>query len=103
MGLLSRVLFFPVAVPWAGVFWTLGKVQKAVEEELTDDSTIKQELMELQMLLELGDIDDEEYLAREQALMSRLREVRAWREKLGMSTAVGPVRVARDDESAAEE
>ena len=39
-----------------------GKVQTVVEEELTDDTPVKQELMELQMQLELGDIDDDEYV-----------------------------------------
>jgi hypothetical protein len=53
--------------------------------------------MELQMLLELGDIDDEEYARREARLMQQLREVRAWREHFGMSTPGGPVRVARGD------
>jgi hypothetical protein len=67
-----------------------------VEEQLVDDSPIKQELMELQMLVELGDIDDEEYIRREAVLMQRLREVREWRERLGMATAGGPVRVARE-------
>jgi hypothetical protein len=71
-------------------------VQHVVEEELTDDSSVKQELMELQMLLELGDIDDEEYVEREAALMARLREVREWRERLGKGTTGGPVRVARE-------
>lgn len=98
MGLLSKLLFFPVTGPVAGIKWSLGKVQSVVEEELTDDAPIKQELMELQMQLELGDIDDAEYLEREAALMARLREVRAWRERLGKSTSGGPVRVARDTE-----
>lgn len=97
MGLLSNILFFPVTGPVAGIRWTLGKVQAVVEEELTDDSAIKQELMELQMLLELGDIDDAEYVRREAALMQRLREVREWRERLGKGVSGGPVRVARDD------
>jgi Gas vesicle protein G len=96
MGLLTKLLFFPVAGPVAGIKWSLGKVQSVVEEELTDDSPIKQELMELQMQLELGDIDDREYVEREAALMVRLREVRAWRERLGKGTAGGPVRMARD-------
>jgi hypothetical protein len=48
------------------------------------------------MLLELGDIDDDEYVRREAALMQRLRDVREWRERLGMPTAGGPVRVARE-------
>lgn len=100
MGLLSSILLFPVAGPTAGIRWSLDKVMAVVREELTDDSTVKQELMELQMLLELGDIDDDEYVRRERALMERLREVRRWREEFGMSAPGGPVRVARDDADA---
>ena len=103
MGLLSNILFFPVTGPVAGVRWALGKVQAVVEEELTDDSSVKQELMELQMLLELGDIDDAEYVRREAALMQRLRDVRDWRERLGKGVSGGPVRVARDEDEGAEE
>ena len=98
MGLLTNLLFFPVTGPVAGIKWSLGKVQKVVEEELTDDAPIKQELMELQMRLELGDIDDAMYAQQEAALMARLREVRAWRERFGKGTSGGPVRVARDGE-----
>ncbi|SRR6266566_1515760 len=96
MGLLSNLLFFPITGPVAGIKWTLGKVQQVVEEELTDDTPIKQELMELQMQLELRDIDDAEYTSREAELMARLRDVRAWRGRLGKPTSGGPVRVARD-------
>ncbi len=98
MGILTKVLFFPVTGPVAGIKWSLGKVMGVVEEELTDDAPIKQELMELQMKLELGDIDDDEYVRREADVMLRLREVRAWKEKLGKATSGGPVRVARDAE-----
>ena len=96
MGLLTNLLLFPISGPVAGIKWSLGKVQKVVEEELTDDTPIKQDLMELQMRLELGDIDDAEYVEREAELMARLREVRAWRERFGRATSGGPVRVARD-------
>lgn len=98
MGLLSKLLFFPVTGPVAGIKWSLGKVQGVVEEELTDDTSVKQDLMELQMRLELGDIDDAEYVEQEAALMARLRDVRAWREKLGKANPGGPVRMARDSE-----
>ena len=70
-------------------------VEPGQEEELVDDAPVKQELMELQMQLELGDITDDEYVEREAALMVRLREVRAWRERLGKGTSGGPVRVAK--------
>ena len=96
MGLLTNLLLFPISGPVAGIKWSLGKVQKVVEEELTDDTPIKQDLMELQMRLELGDIDDAEYVEREAELMARLRDVRAWRERFGRATSGGPVRVARD-------
>ena len=106
MGLLSNLLFFPITGPVAGIKWSLRKVAQVVDEELTDDTAIKQEYMELQMQLELGDIDDEEYRRRESEIMARLREVRAWREKLGKGNPGGPVRVAapsqqepRDDEA----
>ena len=98
MGILSKVVFFPITGPVAGIKWSLNKVIQVAEEELTDDAPVKQELMELQMKLELGDITDDEYVEREAVLMARLREVRAWREKFGKATAGGPVRVARGDD-----
>src|SRR6266480_2414497 len=94
MGLLSNLLFFPITGPVAGIKWTLGKVQQVVDEELTDDTPIKQELMELQMQLELGDITDEEYTSREAELMQRPRDVRVWRERLGKGVSGGPVKVS---------
>ena len=98
MGLLSSILLAPFTGPWDGTMWTLDKVRRAVEEELTDDSAVKEDFMRLQLELEEGEIDDDEYIVREQAIMQRLREVREWREKLGMSVGGGPVRVARDDD-----
>lgn len=108
MGLLSTILFWPVTGPVAGIKWTLGKVQRVVEDELVDDTPVKESLMELQMRLELGDIDDETYVAQEAALMRQLRDIREWRERLGMGTAGGPVRMARpsdeqDSESGGDE
>ncbi len=98
MGLLTSLLTFPVSGPIAGIQWSLRQVQRIVDDELTDDTPIKQELMELQMRLEMGEIDDGEYRAHEATLMTRLREVRAWRERLGRETSGGPVRVARSPE-----
>jgi hypothetical protein len=94
MGLLTNLLLFPIAGPVAGIKWSLRQIQQVVDEELTDDTPVKQELMELQMQLELGDIDDAEFRRREADLMLRLREVRAWRERLGKGVAGGPVRVS---------
>jgi hypothetical protein len=97
MGLLSSILLAPFTGPIDGALWTMEKLQRVVQEELTDDTSIKEELMQLQLQLESGEIDDDEYVAREGDVMRRLREVRAWREQLGMSVSGGPVRVARDE------
>lgn len=94
MGLLKHLLFWPVTGPKFLIDFSLDKVQGAVREELTDDAPIKAELLELQLLLEVGDIDDDEFRRREQLLMQRLREIREWREEFGMAVSGGPVRVA---------
>ena len=99
MGLLTNILLSPFLGPIWGTKWTLDKVDRVVREELTDDTPVKEELMTLQLQLEMGEIDDAEYVRREAEIMQRLREVREWREKLGMSTSGGPVRVAESGES----
>ena len=101
MGLLKHILFWPVTGPLYLIDFSLGKVEGVVREELTDDTRIKAELMELQLQLELGDIDDDEYVRREADLMLQLREIRQWREEFGMGVAGGPVRVQapRGDET----
>jgi Gas vesicle protein G len=82
VGLLAKLIFFPVAGPVAGIRWTLGQVQRVAEQELTDDTKIKNDLMELQLRLELGEIDEVEYAKAEAVLMQQLRDVREWRERL---------------------
>jgi len=99
MGLLTNILLAPFLAPIYGTKWTLDKVDRVVREQLTDDTPIKEDLMALQLQLEMGEIDDAEYVRREAELMQRFREVREWREKLGMPTSGGPVRVAEGDET----
>ncbi len=82
MSLLKHLLFGPVTLPVAGVRWVLGQVQTAAEAELTDDSSLKTELLELQMELELGEIDEETYSAQEAELFAQMRAVRAYREQM---------------------
>jgi hypothetical protein len=100
MGLLKHLLFWPVTGPKFLIDFSLRRVEGVVRDELTDDTPIKAELLELQLQHELGDIDDAEYARRETALMARLREVRDWRERYGMSVSGGLVRVASDEPTA---
>lgn len=102
MGLLKHLLFWPVTGPSFLTRFSLEKVADTAREELTNDEAIKEELLALQMRLELGEIDDDEYVAQEAALMQRLRDVRYWREQYGMGTSGGPVRVAQGEQSTEE-
>ena len=99
MGLLTNILLAPFLGPVWGTRFTLDKVDRAVREQLTDDTPIKEDLMALQLKLEMGEIDDAEYVKQEAEIMQRLREVREWRERFGMSVGGGPVRVAEDNET----
>lgn len=94
MGLLKHLLFWPVTGPSFLTRFSIGKVNDVVREELTDDSPVKEALLELQLQLESGEIDEEEYVEQENALMQQLREVRRWREEFGMGVSGGPVRIA---------
>ncbi len=102
MGILKHLLFWPVTGPLFLARFSLEKVEGVVREQLTDDAAIKAELLELQLQLELGEVDDDTYAAREAALMQRLREVREWRERFDMGVSGGLVRVAAPEETAPE-
>jgi hypothetical protein len=93
MGILKHLLFWPVTGPSFLIRFSLNRVHGLVREELTDDSRIKAELMELQLALELGEIDEAGYLAREAELLQQLRDIREWREEFGMGVSGGVVRV----------
>src|SRR5690348_16219211 len=82
MLIIDRLLLLPITGPVAGIRWCLNQVVKIAEQELMDDSAVKDELLELQMALETGDMSEEDYAAREAALMRRLREIRDYRERL---------------------
>ncbi|HET7273969.1 MAG TPA: gas vesicle protein GvpG [Longimicrobiaceae bacterium] len=98
MGLLKHLLFWPVTGPEFLIKYSIETVEDVVREELTDDQVIKEDLMALQMQLELGEIDDDEYVEREAEMMARLRDVRHWREEFGMGLSGGPVQVKRDED-----
>jgi hypothetical protein len=93
MGILKHLLFWPVTGPTFLARFSLEKVQGVVRDELTDEGRVKEALLDLQLRLELGDIDEEAYVREEAELMEQLREVRRWKEEFGMGSRGGVVRV----------
>lgn len=102
MGFLKHLLFWPVTGPMYLAEFSMEKVQGVVKEQLTDVGRVKEALLDLQLRYELGDVDEEEYVAEEARLMEQLREVRRWREEFGMGTRGGVVQMASAEERAAD-
>ena len=61
MLLIDDLLLAPVN----GFKFILGQIQKMADQELNDDTVIKEQLLELQMRYELEEISDEEFRERE--------------------------------------
>ena len=53
------------------------QIAELADQELVDESMLREDLLLLQVKYEEGDIDDDEYVEREAALMVRLREIKA--------------------------
>ncbi len=56
--------------------FVLDKVVAAAEAEMQDDGALREQLLEAQMRLELGEISDEEFAATERDILARIREIK---------------------------
>lgn len=63
-------------LPFSGFKFILGQLQKIADQELNDESVIKEQLLELQMRLELEEVSEEEFTEREAELFARLRAIK---------------------------
>jgi hypothetical protein len=79
MGILTKILTFPVTGPIDGTIWIAQKLLEQAEGEIYDEGKVRAKLMELEMLLDLGEISEETYMDAEDELLERLREIRAYK------------------------
>ncbi len=75
---LDDLLLFPIT----GFKFILRTLQRAAEQEYTDDAPLKERLLELQLSLENGEISEGEYERAEREILQQLREVQARRREL---------------------
>ena len=75
--MLFKLLGAPFTLPGAGMKFIFNQIADMANQELDDESVLREDLLLLQVQYEEGDIDDDEYAEREAALMVRLREVKA--------------------------
>ena len=73
------VLTFPVSVPVDAALWTARKLAERAEEVYYDDAPVRAALMELEMKLDLGEIDEETFEQEETQLLQRLKEIREYK------------------------
>ena len=78
MLLIDDLLLSPIA----GFKFILRTLQRIAEEQYTDDAPVKERLLELQVLLESGEISEEEYVQREGEILHELREIEKRKREL---------------------
>jgi hypothetical protein len=69
--------------------FVLDKVIAAAETEMQDDSVLREQLLEAQMRLELGELTDEEFAEIEQDVLTRIRDIKGRQQ--------GPISMSPDD------
>lgn len=71
MLLIDDILLAPIT----GFQFILRTLAKVAEEQYTDDAPLKERLLELQVRLDSGEINEEEYAAEEAEILRLLREI----------------------------
>src|SRR5262245_50717774 len=56
--------------------FVLDKIVAAAEAESQDDTSLREQLLEAQMRLELGEIDEDEFAEIERDVLARIREMK---------------------------
>jgi hypothetical protein len=72
-----------------GIGFVLDKVASAVDAEMNDERSLREDLLAAQMSLELGEMDEEEFAEVERDVLARLREIREERQATGAVSLEG--------------
>lgn len=62
--------------PLKGVLFIAEKINEVIEKEMSDEGSLKERLMALQLKFEMDEIDEEEYDRREDELLKLLENIR---------------------------
>ncbi|MEK7121499.1 MAG: gas vesicle protein GvpG [Patescibacteria group bacterium] len=58
------------------LIWLAEELREIAEREITDESKLKEELLEARTLYETDQIGEEEYIKREDEILKRLEDIR---------------------------
>ena len=70
--ILDDILFAPLN----GLIFIAEKINDVVEKETSDEGTVKEQLMALQLRFELDEIDEKQYDREEDELLNKLERIR---------------------------
>jgi len=76
MSIILNTLLAPLIGPMKGLLWVAEQIKDQADAEIYDDSKILVELSELELRLDLGQIELENFEAQEDVLLQRLQKVR---------------------------
>jgi hypothetical protein len=76
------MIFTLLSLPLDGFKFILNTLVKVAEEQWTDDAPLKQQLLELQVLLDNGDITEDEYVETEAKILRHLRDIQERKREL---------------------
>ena len=83
--------------PLTGFKFILRTLQRVAEQEYTDDTPLKERLLELQVKLDEGELSEEQYVAEEAGIIRELREIQnRKREIAGLPPEEGPLSMSRN-------
>jgi hypothetical protein len=76
MFLIDDILLAPLK----GILFLGKKINEVIEKETSDEGSVKERLMALQLKFEMDEIDEEEYDRREDELLQLLGNIREQKE-----------------------
>jgi uncharacterized tellurite resistance protein B-like protein len=88
---LGKLLTAPISLPVAGMKFIFQQVADLADQELNDEGSLREQLLLLQVQLEDGDIEEEEFAEREAELLARLHEISERKLAATLTEATTPV------------
>jgi hypothetical protein len=74
--MIFKLLTAPLTLPMAGMKFVFQQVADLADQELNDEDNLREQLLLLQVQLEEGDIDDDDFAEREADILARLRAIK---------------------------
>ena len=87
MNLLFKLLTLPVTGPLDVALWAARTIAERAEDVYYDEMPIREALLELELRLDLGEIDEETFEAEETLLLVRLQEIRDYKQQQALGGA----------------